>query len=92
MLKYHSKPKDGEVHGIENLLSTFNLAPHGMLLSKSECILNLQEGFIHEWEKQLWSDTRKMGEKKLRSYREFKRTFARENYYTYPRLPSGPTE
>ena len=71
---------DGEVGGIKNLLSTFNLAPDGILLSKSECILNLQEGFIHEWEKQLWSATRKMGGNKLRLYREVKSTFARENY------------
>ena len=46
---------------LKNIPSTFDLAPGGTLLSKSECILKLQEDFIHEWEKQLWSDTRKMG-------------------------------
>ena len=55
----------------------------GMFLSKSECILKLQEDFIHEWEKQLWSDTRKMGGNKLRLYSEFKSTFAWENYLSW---------
>ena len=30
---------------LKNILSTFNLAPDGILLSKSECILKLQEDF-----------------------------------------------
>ena len=60
-----------------------NLAPDSILLSKSECILKLQEDFIHEWEKQLWSDTRRMGGNKLRLYREFKSTSAWENYLSW---------
>ena len=68
---------------LQNILSTFDMAPAGILLSKSECILKLQEDFIYEWEKQLWSDTRKMGGNKLRLYREFKSTFAWENYLSW---------
>ena len=83
---YHSKPMDGEVDGINLKLyyiSAFSLAPDGILLSKSEYILKLREDFIHEWEKQLWSDTRKMGRNKLKLYREFKSTFAWENYLSW---------
>ena len=75
---------------LQHILSTFDMAPGGILLSKSECIMKLQEDFIYEWEKQLWSDTRKMGGNKLRLYREFKSTFAWENYIPILGYHQGP--
>ena len=60
-----------------------NLAPDGILLSKGEYILKLQKDFIHELEKQLWSDISRMGGNKLRLYREFKSIFAWENYLSW---------
>ena len=42
---------------LESILSAFNLAPAGSLLSRSGCSAKLQENFIQDWLNQLCTDS-----------------------------------
>ena len=68
---------------LESILSAFDLAPAGSLLSRSDCSARLQESFIQDWLNQLWFDSRSSGGNKLRCYRLFKTTLGWECYLSW---------